>query len=320
MPRAPPPTTRCLVGARGGHPDVRPGGEPAGAAEPLGRLADSRHPHGVVQGPRRDRGGHRIIFGAKLEALEQTETQVTGHYRYAINGMRKVLADRVIITLPFPLLRHVEGIEKFSNGKQNAIQGLNYNESGKILLQCRAASGRPTTRSAGAGPRPTCRSAASGIPTQRPRYSFGMPGLHSGRQSDWMVGKGANRCGPLSSRPCPGPVREGDRRGRHEERILDRDVQPSARRYFPLRPVAILRRRHVDRRPGRGRDHPERDPPGDGRGSRLLDSASRVSRSILFRLANCAFPAPGAYLFTVTVDGDWVAHRRLRIGEMEVSS
>jgi monoamine oxidase len=78
-----------------------------------------------------------IIFGAKLEALEQTETQVTVHYRDAINGMRKVTADRVIITLPFPLLRHVEGIEKFSHGKQNAIQGLNYNESGKILLQCR---------------------------------------------------------------------------------------------------------------------------------------------------------------------------------------
>jgi hypothetical protein len=41
---------------------------------------------------------------------------------------------------------------------------------------------------------------------------------------------------------------------------------------------------------------------------------------ILFRLGDCSFPAPGAYLFTLTVDGDWVAHRRLRIGQSEVQS
>jgi hypothetical protein len=31
------------------------------------------------------------------------------------------------------------------------------------------------------------------------------------------------------------------------------------------------------------------------------------------RLKNCPFPAPGWYLFTVTVDGEWVAHRRVRV-------
>jgi hypothetical protein len=41
---------------------------------------------------------------------------------------------------------------------------------------------------------------------------------------------------------------------------------------------------------------------------------------VLFRLAECAFPAPGGYMFTLTVDGDWVAHRRLQIRQTEIDS
>jgi hypothetical protein len=39
---------------------------------------------------------------------------------------------------------------------------------------------------------------------------------------------------------------------------------------------------------------------------------------VLFRLADCSFPAPGVYISTLTVDDDWVAHRRLRILQTEV--
>jgi monoamine oxidase len=78
-----------------------------------------------------------IHFGAKMEAIEQSPQKVTVHYRDAQDAMRQVSADRVIVAVPFPMLRHIEGIEHFSYGKQQAIQGLNYDESGKILLQCR---------------------------------------------------------------------------------------------------------------------------------------------------------------------------------------
>jgi hypothetical protein len=39
---------------------------------------------------------------------------------------------------------------------------------------------------------------------------------------------------------------------------------------------------------------------------------------VSFRLNNCAFPAPGVYMFTLAVDGDWVAHRRLQVRQMEI--
>jgi hypothetical protein len=36
---------------------------------------------------------------------------------------------------------------------------------------------------------------------------------------------------------------------------------------------------------------------------------------VLFRLTQCQFPAAGAYQFTLLVDGEWVAQRRLRVYE-----
>jgi hypothetical protein len=41
---------------------------------------------------------------------------------------------------------------------------------------------------------------------------------------------------------------------------------------------------------------------------------------LLFRLADCSFPRPGIYVFTITVDNDWVAYRRLRIRQTEIES
>lgn len=40
----------------------------------------------------------------------------------------------------------------------------------------------------------------------------------------------------------------------------------------------------------------------------------------LFRLANFVFPAPGVYLFTLLVDGEWVAQRRIMVTQMEESA
>jgi len=33
----------------------------------------------------------------------------------------------------------------------------------------------------------------------------------------------------------------------------------------------------------------------------------------LFRIADCRFPAAGAYFFTLRVDREWVAHRRIQV-------
>jgi hypothetical protein len=38
---------------------------------------------------------------------------------------------------------------------------------------------------------------------------------------------------------------------------------------------------------------------------------------ILFRLKECGFPAAGLYLFTLSVDNEWVAHKRLRVYSSE---
>ncbi len=38
---------------------------------------------------------------------------------------------------------------------------------------------------------------------------------------------------------------------------------------------------------------------------------------ILIRLAAFRFPAPGSYLFTLLIDGEWVAHRRIRVYQGE---
>lgn len=34
---------------------------------------------------------------------------------------------------------------------------------------------------------------------------------------------------------------------------------------------------------------------------------------VIFRVADCRFPAPGVYQFTMLVDGEWVAQRRIHV-------
>ena len=40
----------------------------------------------------------------------------------------------------------------------------------------------------------------------------------------------------------------------------------------------------------------------------------------VFRLGNCEFPEPGAYLMTLLMDGEWVAQRRFRVSFRESST
>jgi hypothetical protein len=48
---------------------------------------------------------------------------------------------------------------------------------------------------------------------------------------------------------------------------------------------------------------------------RFPDKLAEVSYHA--RLHHCTFPAPGVYQFTLLADGEWVAHRRLRVYSAE---
>ena len=76
-----------------------------------------------------------IHFGAKMVALNQGEDSVTVHYQ-TVAGRRSVTGDYALITIPFPLLRHVE-TPGFSRAKQRAIRQLHYDASAKIFFQFR---------------------------------------------------------------------------------------------------------------------------------------------------------------------------------------
>ena len=79
--------------------------------------------------------GH-IRFGAEMVALGQDAEGVTVHYRTAA-GRSEARGDYAIVTVPFPVLRHVEILQPFSRGKQRAIRQLHYDASAKIWFQCR---------------------------------------------------------------------------------------------------------------------------------------------------------------------------------------
>ncbi len=78
----------------------------------------------------------RIRFGTRVVALEQDQDGVAIHYRTAAHRATE-RGDYAIVTLPFPVLRHIDAIPAFTRAKQRAIRQLHYDASAKILFQCR---------------------------------------------------------------------------------------------------------------------------------------------------------------------------------------
>jgi monoamine oxidase len=78
----------------------------------------------------------RLRFGAKVVALHQDDDSVTVHCRNAGNRWA-VTADYAVLTVPFPVLRHVEISRPFTRAKQRAIRQLHYDASAKVFLQFR---------------------------------------------------------------------------------------------------------------------------------------------------------------------------------------
>src|SRR3954471_12707197 len=79
---------------------------------------------------------HYVRFGAEVHAIEQSEHDVTVHYRTAGNRF-SVTGDYAICTLPYPVMRSIEVTPSLSRGKQKAIRELHYNSSAKIVFQTR---------------------------------------------------------------------------------------------------------------------------------------------------------------------------------------
>jgi monoamine oxidase len=79
---------------------------------------------------------HRIRFGAKVIAIDQAPDTVTVHYQTPA-GRFKETGDYAVVTIPFPVLRHVEILKPFSRPKQRAIRQLHYDASAKIVMQFR---------------------------------------------------------------------------------------------------------------------------------------------------------------------------------------
>jgi monoamine oxidase len=77
-----------------------------------------------------------IRFGAKMIAIDQSPEDVTVHYQTRA-GRFGEKGDYAILTVPFPVLRHVEVLKPFTRAKQRAIRQLHYDASAKILFQCR---------------------------------------------------------------------------------------------------------------------------------------------------------------------------------------
>ena len=90
-----------------------------------------RLPHGFLP----DLKGH-IRFGAKMIAMDQSPTGVTIHYQTPAGRFAET-GDYAIIAVPFPVLRHVEVLKRFTRSKERAIRQLHYDASAKILFQCR---------------------------------------------------------------------------------------------------------------------------------------------------------------------------------------
>lgn len=78
-----------------------------------------------------------IRYGAKMTAIDQTPDEVVIYYQTPA-GNFELCGDFAIITVPFPVLRHVEVLKPFSRAKQRAIRQLHYDASAKIFFQTRS--------------------------------------------------------------------------------------------------------------------------------------------------------------------------------------
>jgi monoamine oxidase len=79
--------------------------------------------------------GERVRFGEQVVAVEQDGQGATVRSR-SRGGTTSQQAQRVILTLPFSVLRYLDFAQPLSLGKQSAIRELHYDAATKIFAQC----------------------------------------------------------------------------------------------------------------------------------------------------------------------------------------
>jgi monoamine oxidase len=77
-----------------------------------------------------------IRFGARVTSITQDSDGVRVTFQGPA-GRSALSADKAIIGLPFPVLRHIEIAPAVSLGKQRAIRQLHYDAAAKVFLQSR---------------------------------------------------------------------------------------------------------------------------------------------------------------------------------------
>jgi monoamine oxidase len=80
--------------------------------------------------------GHRIHFGAAIVKIEQDPKKVRVSFLHA-GSQQQLEADRVIIAIPFSVLRGIELDSSFSLPKRHAIANLRYDSILRVYVQSR---------------------------------------------------------------------------------------------------------------------------------------------------------------------------------------
>ena len=79
----------------------------------------------------------RIRFGARMTTIEPARGRRDDPLPDDRRACAASAGDYAIVTVPFPVLRHVEVTHPFSSAKRRAIRQLRYDASAKIFLQFR---------------------------------------------------------------------------------------------------------------------------------------------------------------------------------------
>jgi len=89
-----------------------------------------------------ERLGPRLHYGARLVRLTQQRASVRLAVAHA-SGSEEVEAERVVLALPFSLLREVQLDGSFSRGKRRAIEELRYESATRLYLHTRTRFWQP---------------------------------------------------------------------------------------------------------------------------------------------------------------------------------
>ncbi len=110
--------------------DINQFGIMGGSDQLIEALLSHHFPH---EQPR-DKLNDRIIFNANVKKFIQKNENLIVEYENE-SGRKRISADYIICTAPYPMTRFIDFEPELSSGKQHAINELHYFSSTKIFLQ-----------------------------------------------------------------------------------------------------------------------------------------------------------------------------------------